>query len=166
MINTIERAVAPRILCAVALCFLGPLGVFAPRIASQGIITTVAGGGGLQPGPAVSSLLPLPVDVANDRFGNLFVLSIETATVYKVDSSGHLTVVAGNGRQASSPTGIQATSSSLNQPQGIALDAAGNLFIADEGPSVIRRVDASTGIITVIAGRAKLCPVPTKGASL
>jgi sugar lactone lactonase YvrE len=115
-------------------------------------ITTVAGGGGLRPRPAVSSLLPRPVDVAKDGFGNLFVVSLETATVYKVDSSGQLTVEAGNGQQSSSPNGIQATSASLNLPHGIALDAAGNLFIADSGPSVVRRVDASTGIITIVAG--------------
>jgi sugar lactone lactonase YvrE len=82
----------------------------------------------------------------------LFILSVETAAVYKVDSSGHLTVVAGNGLQSGSANGVQATSASLNFPLGIAIDVAGNLLIADSGASVIRRVNASTGIITVVAG--------------
>jgi sugar lactone lactonase YvrE len=152
MTNTAEGTVPPKILRAVALCLLGLLSVFTPRGAAQGIITTVAGGGGLSSGPAASVLLPHPVGVATDNLGNLFVVSNATATVYKVDSSGNLTVVAGNGLQSGGANGIQATSSSLNGPVGIAIDPAGNLIIADQGPSVVRRVDHSTGIMTIIAG--------------
>lgn len=123
---------------------------YAPAQAVQ-IIETVAGGGPNNV-PAVSANLEDPVAVAVDASGNIFIAAVAAARVYKVDTSGLLTVVAGTGVPAFSGDGGPATRSSLRGPVGVALDAAGNLFIVDKGNNRIRRVDATTGIISTVAG--------------
>ena len=67
-------------------------------------------------------------------------------------ATGVITTVAGDGTSGSSGDGGPATSASLNTPIGVAVDASGNLFIADTGNNRIRRVDAATGVITNVAG--------------
>jgi len=67
-------------------------------------------------------------------------------------SPGTITTVAGNGTSGYSGDGTAATSAQLNAPSGVAFDGNGNMFIADTFNSAIRRVDASTGVITTIAG--------------
>ncbi len=128
------------------------------------IITTVAGGG-LSPsradglgdgGPATSALLSGPLDVAVDAAGNLFIADSFHGLIRRVDAaSGVITVVAGGGTAAGSDgfgDGLVATSVFLHDPRSIALDVAGNLFIAESGNSLVRRVDASSKIITAVAG--------------
>ena len=128
------------------------------------IITTVAGGG-LSPsradglgdgGPATSALLSGPMDVAVDAAGNLFIADSFHGLIRRVDAaSGSITVVAGGGTAAGSDgfgDGLVATSAFLHDPRSIALDVAGNLFIAESGNSLVRRVDASSKIITAVAG--------------
>ena len=66
--------------------------------------------------------------------------------------SGIITTVAGNGTRGYAGDNGPATNASLNSPSGVAVDALGNLFIADTQNSVIRRVDTVTGVITTIAG--------------
>ena len=128
------------------------------------IITTVAGGG-LSPsradglgdgGPATSALLSGPMDVAVDAAGDLFIADSFHGLIRRVDAaSGSITVVAGGGTAAGSDgfgDGLVATSAFLHDPRSIALDAADNLFIAEGGNSLVRRVDASSKIITAVAG--------------
>ena len=129
---------------------------------STGIITTVAGDGTFFPsmwpfcgdgGPATSAQLNSPWDVAVDRAGNLYIADMGNNVVRKVDAvTGIITTVAGNGTAGYTGNGGQATSASLNGPNGITVDAAGNLYITDDYNSVIRKVTKSTGIITTIAG--------------
>jgi sugar lactone lactonase YvrE len=111
------------------------------RKVSGGIITTVAGqGGGTlwgDGGPATSAALLNTVDVVVDLAGNLFIADVGNNCVRKV-SGGTITTVAGNGIAGFSGDGGPATSASLNSPTGIALDAAGNLYIADQSNHRIR----------------------------
>ena len=125
------------------------LGVLTPPASGQGTIQTIAGGGPVN-GTATAAYIPIPQGVALDASGNLYVSTFAEDQVYKVDTSGHLTVVAGNGLYAFSGDGGPATSAGLSFPEGIAVDKSGNVFIVDGNR--IRRVDASTGIITTVAG--------------
>jgi streptogramin lyase len=111
-------------------------------------IITVAGGGPNNM-PALSANVPASA-VALDSSGNLYVAS--SSRVFRVDASGQLTVYAGNGRSGWSGDSGPATSAALSSPAGVAVDGAGNLFIADYGNQRIRRVDAVTGVISTVAG--------------
>ena len=117
---------------------------------AQDIITTVAGGGPNNV-PAVSANIDNPVGVAFDAAGNLFISVLGNNRIFKVDTSGQLTVVAGIGISGFSGDGGPATSARLSSPYGVAVDGAGNLFIADRFNNRIRKVDTS-GIITTVAG--------------
>jgi RHS repeat-associated protein len=125
--------------------------------ASTGIITTVAGSGlpgySGDGGPATSALLWAPEAVAVDSAGNLYIADTVNNLIRKVTAStGIITTVAGNGTAGYSGDGVAATSTELNYPYGVALDSAGNIYIADAGNNRIRKVTVSTGIITTVAG--------------
>ncbi len=125
------------------------------KVSLSGIITTVAGNGssgyGGDGGPATSAMLHSPRGVAVDSAGNLFIADTDNYRIRKVSSSGIITTVAGNGSSGFGGDGGPATSALLNFPRGVAVDSAGNLFIADDGDSRIRKV-SSSGIITTVAG--------------
>ena len=124
------------------------------RKVSAGIITTVAGGGtgGLgDGGPATLASLAAPYDVAVDAAGNLFIADTANQRIRKVSTGGIITTVAGNGQLGYSGDGGPATLASLGNPDGIAVDASGSLFIADTYNNRIRKVSPS-GIITTVAG--------------
>jgi len=124
------------------------------KVSASGVITTVAGGGtsGLgDGGPATSASLSYPTGVAVDASGNLFIADEINNRIRKVSASGIITTVAGNGAVAFAGDGGPATSASLSGPNGVTVDASGNLFIADTGNNRIRKVSAS-GIITTVAG--------------
>jgi sugar lactone lactonase YvrE len=72
--------------------------------------------------------------------------------VVKVTPAGQVTAVAGTGTAGYAGDGHRATAAQLSDPAGLALDTAGNLYIADTANNVIRRVDAETGLITTVAG--------------
>src|ERR1017187_1366782 len=119
------------------------------RKVSNGVITTVAGGGSSlgDNGPAINALLSHPRGVAVDLAGNLYIADTGNSRVCKV-SNGVITTVAGGG--SSLGDNGRATSAQLNSPFGIAVDSTGNLYIADTGNRRIRKV--SNGVITTIAG--------------
>jgi hypothetical protein len=122
------------------------------EVGTNGIITTVAGGGsGGDGGPATDASLSYPSGVAVDGPGNLFIAEWGNSRIRKVDTNGIITTVAGNGTAGYSGDGGVATNASLGWIYGVAVDGAGNLFIADESNSRIRKVDTS-GIITTVAG--------------
>src|SRR5580704_7245416 len=118
-------------------------------------ITTVAGNGvssySGDGGPAIQATLDNPVYVATDFFGNLFIVDQNNNRVRQVDSNGIITTLAGNGTADYSGDGGPAKEATLNSPTGVCTDAFGNLFIADEGNYVVRKVDTS-GNITTVAG--------------
>jgi uncharacterized protein (TIGR03437 family) len=133
------------------------------KVNTSGTITTVAGTGAANysgdGGPAVSATLSVPVGVAVDAQGNIYITESGNALygprVRKVDTSGNISTVAGNGKSGFSGDGGSALSAQFgNGLQGIAVDNAGNLYIADYGNYRIRKVDTS-GNITTIAGNGK-----------
>ena len=135
-------------------------GILALWFASLGfsqnqVIQTVAGGGSpIFPGvPATSTSLGLVSGVA--YFGGSVYMTLQTyASVVKLDASGNLTLVAGNGTPGLSGDGGPATSAQLNTPWGIAIDSSGNLYIADTGNNRIRKVSTNGTITTLLGGGA------------
>jgi sugar lactone lactonase YvrE len=121
-----------------------------------GLITTFAGtgtaGASGQNVAATSAQLNAPTTAAFDGQGNLYLVDTGNNEIRKISSNGIITLVAGTGALGSSGDGGAATSATLNAPQGIAVDAAGNLYIADTGNNKIRFVDTSTGLISTLAG--------------
>ncbi|WP_263365803.1 NHL domain-containing protein [Edaphobacter bradus] len=94
----------------------------------------------------------MPSVILFDAQGNLYLAETANHSVRKVDTSGNITTVAGNGVQGFSGDGGPATQAQLDSPQGLALDTSGHLYIADAHNSCIRRVDLATGLITTVAG--------------
>jgi trimeric autotransporter adhesin len=120
-----------------------------------GIISTVAGNGAYaysgDGGPALSAALNSPTGVAVDAAGSLFIADQVNNRIRMVTSGGIISTVAGNGTQGYSGDGGSAISAALNLPSGVAVDAAGNFFIADEGNNRIRMVTPG-GVISTVAG--------------
>jgi uncharacterized protein (TIGR03437 family) len=122
------------------------------KVSPDGIIATAAGtGSGVfsgDGGPATRASLYNPYDVAEDASGNLYILDMSHYRVRKVNASGIISTVAGNGVQGFSGDGGPATSAPLD-PHAIAVDTGGNLYISDD--QRIRKVDAS-GVVRTVAG--------------
>ncbi|HXW16835.1 MAG TPA: choice-of-anchor D domain-containing protein [Candidatus Acidoferrales bacterium] len=123
--------------------------------ASTGIINTVAGDGTAgysgDSGPAISAELYYPSGVAVDSAGNLYIADTYNNRIRKVNTSGTISTVAGNGTAGYSGDGGAATSAELDGPSDVAVDSAGNLYIADTNYSVIRTVNTNA-IISTVAG--------------
>ncbi|SDF93305.1 Ig-like domain repeat protein [Terriglobus roseus] len=96
----------------------------------------------------------LPAQLAMDGAGNLYFADTGNNAIRRVDAVTHIiTTVAGTlATSGSSPDNTPATSGLLLSPYGVALDADGNIYIADTGNNMVRRVDASTGMMTIVAG--------------
>lgn len=105
-------------------------------------------------GAATSATLANPSGVAVDSSGNVFIADTANNVVRKVTTDGKISTFAGNPNSGSfySGDGGAASSASLFHPSGLAVDASGNLYIADTSNNLIRKVTASTGIITTFAG--------------
>ena len=121
------------------------------KVDASGNISTVAGGGGAlgDGGPATSAQLASPKHLAVDSSGNLFIADTSNHRIRKVDTSGTISTVAGNGTPGFSGEGGPATSAQLHFPHGVAVDSSGNLFISDVNNNRIRKVDTSGNISTV-----------------
>src|SRR5262245_8852840 len=146
-------------------------------VAQSNIITTVAGNGqrgfGGDGGPASEAMLNSPGSVTADSNGNIYIADWRNQRIRKIDANGIITTVAGNGQQGFSGDGGPAVDASLDlihigegyssniDPNtghpypaaagGIAVDAAGNLYIADTNNHRVRKVDLN-GVITTVAG--------------
>ncbi len=128
------------------------------KVSAIGTITTVAGNGAYGTsgvgGPATSAQMSGPSAVVVDSSGNLFIADSDgaIARIMKVTPNGTINTVAGVALSGFSGDGGPATSAALNNPTGMTVDSAGNLFIADLGNFRVRKVSASSGIITTVAG--------------
>jgi len=118
-------------------------------------ITTVAGNGAAgfsgDGNKAIYAMLNAPAGVAVDRSGNIFIADGGNNRIRKVDTNGIITTVAGTGAAGYSGDGQKAVNAELNTPESVRVDAAGNLYFADVGNFVVRKV-AANGTISTIAG--------------
>jgi sugar lactone lactonase YvrE len=112
------------------------------KIGTNGIITTIAGNGGVgysgEGIPATNASLPSPMGLSFDASGNLYV--VDSCRIRKITTNGIISTVAGTNNCAFAGDGHAASSAELNDPQAIAFDTAGNLYIADTYNSRIREV--------------------------
>jgi len=117
---------------------------------TPGMISSVIGpGNGQANGVSVKG----PASVAVDPAGNIFVADASANAVFKYTATtGQLTIFAGTGTPGYSGDFKRASTAMLNAPSGIALDNAGDVYIADTGNNVVRMVDANTQVITSVAG--------------
>ena len=125
------------------------------KVSTDGTITTVAGGGSPTTGvgdggPAVGAKLSQPYGIAVDRSGNIFIADAGAACIRKVGVDGVITTVAGGGKADRGDGGL-AVNATFSRPTGVAVDAAGNVYVADRLDYRIRRVNTA-GIISTVAG--------------
>jgi uncharacterized protein (TIGR03437 family) len=125
------------------------------QVSSNGTITTIAGNGVAgfsgDGGPATSASLRTPLGMAMDGLGNLYVADGDNHRIRRIGPDGVIATVAGDATEGFAGDGGPATSASLNYPEDVAIDLAGNLLIADAGNNRVRKVDAS-GLISTVAG--------------
>jgi uncharacterized protein (TIGR03437 family) len=128
------------------------------RMLSGGNVTTVAGDGTANysgdGAAATAAELRSPSAVAVDSSGNIYISDTGNNVIRKITSGGTISTFAGNNGFGAgfSGDGGPAAAAQLSGPVGIALDSAGNLYIADSGNNCIRKVTASTGIISTVVG--------------
>lgn len=125
------------------------------RISPSQTITTIAGtgepGSGGDGGPASEATLSHPVGLAVDRAGNLYIADSGNSRIRVIDRNGRIRAFAGTGEPGRSGDGGLALAARLDGPAGIAIDRAGNLFIADSANHMVRVV-RTNGTIEAIAG--------------
>ena len=136
------------------------------EVTTDGNINTIVGNsyadyGGVG-GPAIASSLNHPLGLALDAAGNLYIadqlnqrIRMVAATKGVITTTSIITTVAGNGILASKDTGTLAIDAGLSDPSWVAVDSAGNLFIADLVNNIVRRVAAADGTIATVAGNGQ-----------
>jgi sugar lactone lactonase YvrE len=125
--------------------------------AVTGIISTVAGTGSPgysgDGGPAINAELQNPLGLAIDGAGHLYIADYHNNRIRAVSfTTGLISTVAGNGSSGYSGDGGAATGAELQGPEGVAVDAAGNVYITDSGNNTVRKVDVGSGIIRRVGG--------------
>ncbi len=145
----------PAILLMACCCFLSTL-------LSAQTINTIAGSGPTgnangsytgDGGPATAATLNHPEGVAIDASGNVYIIDFKNHCIRKITAgTGIISTITGTGVGGYSGDGGLASAAQLNFPNGITLDAAGNIYISDSGNHRVRKIEANTGIIHTIAG--------------
>ena len=124
------------------------------KIDGAGTITTIAGtgeqGSSGDGGPAIEAKLDRPNAIAVDGEGNVYVAEYGSHRVRKIDAAGVITAFAGNGVKGKGGDGGPATDAQLDFVNGLVVDAAGNVYIADMNQARVRRVDSGGTIDTVV----------------
>ena len=120
-----------------------------------GTIVTIAGVGYVEGIPAREGPAGWPMGIARSSAGDLFVVDYWGHRIWRIDTDGILHLYAGQGVPGNSGDGGPAAEAKFDQPHDLRIDGDDNLYVSDLGNSTIRRIDASTGIITTIAGSGK-----------
>ncbi|MES2430799.1 MAG: NHL repeat-containing protein [Bacteroidota bacterium] len=135
------------------------------KVTSDGIISTIAGSGAIgsynggysgDGGNAINARLNLPIDLITDSIGNLFIVEEGSSIIRKINANGVISTYAGkiSNNKGYSGDGGSALDAQLNNPLGIGIDGAGNIYVTDESNFVIRKI-TSLGIISTIAGNGQ-----------
>ncbi len=127
------------------------------KVDAAGIITTFAGTGIAgylgDGGPAAAAELNKPSAIAVDTSGNVYVSDLGNSVVRKITvATGIISTIAGTGVAGYNGDNIAATAAKINDPQGLFVDAQGNVFIGDANNYRVRKVTASSGLISTVAG--------------
>jgi len=122
------------------------------KITSAGVVSTLAGRGtaGYADGTGTSAVFNKPVGLAVDGFGNVYVADKGNNAIRMITSAGVVTTLAGLASTASQIDGT-GTAATFNAPNGVAVDASGNVYVADQGNNTIRKV-TSGGVVTTLTG--------------
>jgi sugar lactone lactonase YvrE len=131
-------------------------------------ITTVAGNGSTSGSPgngglAVNASITRVVDIRVTSDGTLYLSELDSSRVRKVDTSGIISQVLGNGTPSFCGDGGPARSACLSRPNGITIDATGDVYVSDQNNHRLRKISAATGIITTVAGGNELSPAGDGG---
>lgn len=125
------------------------------KVSASGTLTRVAGTGQSgyagDGGPAISAQLEYPDGIAVDAAGNIYVADLNANVVRVISPAGTISTFAGRGAAGFGGDSGPATQAEMKAPMGLAIDAAGNVYIADSGNNVVRKV-AKNGVITTVAG--------------
>ena len=129
------------------------------KVSTQGILTTIAGTGQSgysgDNGPAIAAKLNGPIGVAVDGAGGVIIADSSNYVIRRVDLSGIIRTIAGNGQYGFGGDNATATSATLGKPWTVTVDAAGNILFVDYDNARIRRID-SKGIIATVAGNGQI----------
>ena len=129
------------------------------KIDTTGVISTVVGNGicnfSGDGGPAASAQVCQPYGVAVDNVGNVYIADTYNYRIRKINSSGIISTIAGNGTATFSGDGGLSVNAAVNAPSGVTVDSAGNLYIADAGNYRVRKINSS-GIISTVAGNGSV----------
>lgn len=124
------------------------------KVSTNGTISTVAGTGipgfSGDSGPATKAMLNVPVGLVVDSSGNLYIADQKNHRIREVTPNGIISTIAGQGRAIFGGDGGPAANASLSDPQAVAMDQAGSLYIADSGNNRIRKI--TRGVINTVAG--------------
>jgi uncharacterized protein (TIGR03437 family) len=126
------------------------------KVTPGGTISTVAGNGAAgfagDNGPAIDAELNTPTGIRGDSAGNLYIADVGNQRIRKVNTSGIITTIAGNGNKGYSGDGGPAVDAGFYNPVRVALLPNGNLLIADQSDHRVRLLNSTTGIVTTFAG--------------
>src|SRR5579871_1580936 len=142
--------------CGLLLSVLLPVSILSAQLPPNNLIETIAGTGiagySGDGGPMRYTALNHPEIILFDSTGNMYFSESGNNRVRKVDTSGNITTIAGNGSAGFSGDTGPATLAQLNYPIGLALDSNNNLYIVDQNNQRIRKVALGTGQITTVVG--------------